>query len=76
MVFLLRGCLLKKLYVTGLIIWSLIVIYPSLGLFLRPQTEFIEECIVRDLAWLLSIILMLNVLVQTVIEYNVQLVHS
>ena len=29
------------------------------------RQSFIEECIVRDLAWLLSIILMLNVLVQT-----------
>ena len=30
------------------------------------RQSFIEECIVHDLAWLLSIILMLNVLVQTV----------
>ena len=38
-VFLLRGSLFKKLSVT-VFIWSLIVIYPSLGLFWRPQTEF------------------------------------
>ena len=30
------------------------------------RQSFIEECTVRDLAWLLSIVLMLNMLVQTV----------
>ena len=47
--------------------YCLIVIYRQVWVYSEGHRHsFIEECIVRDLAWLLSIILMLNVLVQTV----------
>ena len=66
MVFLIRGSLLTKT-----LCYCLYLVANSHNIQVWVYSEghrqsFIEECIVRDLAWLLSIILMLNVLVQTV----------